>query len=334
MPILMSEDKPMNDLSPIRAPLVASVHGIIPTDFESVWRMATVLCKTGMIPVNFKDKPEDTAAAIMWGMEIGLSPIVALQSIAVINGRPSLWGDVLPAMIIKAGHRLTETVEGEGSDMIATCILDRKDGHAVKRTFSMADAKRAGLASKTGPWTQYPQRMLQMRARSWAVRDGAADVLRGLQIAEEQQDIPRDITPDDGPALTGPRRTAHSVRKSGDYDRFTADVRDCKTTDELSAVSDRWKPLLQTMPESWEANANAFVVAYRQIMTATTVDPVDDALDPIADEQGVIDAVQAEYSQCDCEDDVIAAREKWEPIIARLSPANRTIAAGILVVPE
>ena len=174
---------------------MASAHGIIPTDFESVWRMATVLCKTGMIPANFKDKPEDTAAAIMWGMEIGLSPIVALQSIAVINGRPSLWGDTLPAMIIKAGHKLDEAIEGDGATLKATCTLTRRDGHKVTRSFSMADAKRAGLAAKTGPWTQYPQRMLQMRARSWAVRDGAADVLRGLQVAEEQQDVMRDVTP-------------------------------------------------------------------------------------------------------------------------------------------
>jgi hypothetical protein len=185
----------MNEISPIRAPLVATAHGIIPTDFESVWRMATVLCKTGMIPVNFKDKPEDTAAAIMWGMEIGLSPIVALQSIAVINGRPSLWGDTLPAMITKAGHKLDEVIEGDGATLKATCTLTRRDGHKVSRSFSMADAKRAGLSTKTGPWTQYPQRMVQMRARSWAVRDGAADVLRGLQVVEEQQDAMRDITP-------------------------------------------------------------------------------------------------------------------------------------------
>lgn len=194
----------MNDISPIRAPLMASAHGIIPTDFESVWRMSTVLCKTGMIPACFKDKPEDTAAAIMWGMEIGISPIVSLQSIAVINGRPSLWGDILPAMVTKAGHRLDETIEGDGATLKATCVLTRRNGHTVTRSFSMADAKRAGLATKTGPWTQYPQRMVQMRARSWAVRDGAADVLRGLQVAEEQQDAMRDITPAPQPTLDIP----------------------------------------------------------------------------------------------------------------------------------
>jgi len=194
----------MNEISPIRAPLMASAHGIIPTDFESVWRMSTVLCKTGMIPACFKDKPEDTAAAIMWGMEIGISPIVSLQSIAVINGRPSLWGDILPAMVTKAGHKLDETIEGDGATLKATCVLTRRDGHTVTRSFSMADAKRAGLATKTGPWTQYPQRMVQMRARSWAVRDGAADVLRGLQVAEEQQDAMRDITPQKAETLDIP----------------------------------------------------------------------------------------------------------------------------------
>ena len=57
------------------------------------------------------------------------------------------------------------------------------------------DAKRAGLLGKKGPWTEYPQRMLQMRARSWALRDGFADVLKGLSVREEAQDIPETIEP-------------------------------------------------------------------------------------------------------------------------------------------
>src|SRR3546814_17968193 len=54
----------------------------------------------------------------------------------------------------------------------------------------MDDAKKAGRAGKQGPWSQYPQRMLQMRARAWAMRDGFADVLKGIGIAEEVRDFP------------------------------------------------------------------------------------------------------------------------------------------------
>src|SRR3546814_9342787 len=72
----------------------------------------------------------------------------------------------------------------------ATCRLVRKGRETpIIRTFSMDDEKKAGLAGKQGPWSQYPQRMRQMRARAWAMRDGFADVLTGIGIAEEVRDF-------------------------------------------------------------------------------------------------------------------------------------------------
>jgi hypothetical protein len=60
----------------------------------------------------------------------------------------------------------------------------------------MEDAEKAGLKGKQGPWTNYPKRMLQMRARSWCLRDVYPDVLRGVHVAEEAQDLPeKDVTP-------------------------------------------------------------------------------------------------------------------------------------------
>jgi hypothetical protein len=75
--------------------------------------------------------------------------------------------------------------------MTAVCQTSRKgkDANVVGR-FSVADAKRAGLWGKSGPWTQYPRRMLQLRARGFALRDAFPDVLKGLVTAEEAQDYP------------------------------------------------------------------------------------------------------------------------------------------------
>lgn len=92
-----------------------------------------------------------------------------------------------------------ETVEGDGEKMIATCRAKRKDQAEEVRTFSVDDAKLAGLWGKQGPWKQYPKRMLQLRARGFAIRDAFADVLKGMASAEEQEDIVRvekDITPE------------------------------------------------------------------------------------------------------------------------------------------
>ena len=178
---------------------------LVPQNLDEAFRLSQALARSGeMVPKHFQGQPEQIMAAVMRGAEIGLMPMQALSNIAVINGRASLWGDALPAIIQRAGHQLDCEVTGEGESMIATATLIRGDtGQQIVRTFSVADAKKASLWGKTGPWQTYPKRMLAMRARSWAVRDGAADALMGLQVAEEMQDAPRmrDVTPREGPNL-------------------------------------------------------------------------------------------------------------------------------------
>lgn len=177
-----------------------ALAAMAPQNLDDAFRLAKALAMAGdMVPQHFQNKPEATMAAIIRGMEIGLAPMQALSNIAVINGRASVWGDALPAMMQRAGHSIDVDVQGEGDQMIATAVLTRGDtGKSITRTFSAADAKKAGLWSKKGPWQQYPKRMLSLRARSLACRDGAADALMGLQVAEEMRDVPpmRNVTPE------------------------------------------------------------------------------------------------------------------------------------------
>jgi hypothetical protein len=117
----------------------------------------------------------------------------SLQSISVINGRPSLWGDA--ALALCQAHQDFEDIIETGDDQkSARCIVKRRGRTPVDRSFTVADAARAGLLNK-GPWTQYRNRMLQMRARGFALRDSFADVLKGISIAEEAMDIPSDTSP-------------------------------------------------------------------------------------------------------------------------------------------
>jgi len=90
-------------------------------------------------------------------------------------------------------------VEGEDGDT-AWCKVKRRGEPEQVRTFSQADAKQAGLAGKSGPWSQYPKRMRQLRARAFALRDVFPDVLKGMPVAEEVMDLPPiDITPHNAP---------------------------------------------------------------------------------------------------------------------------------------
>ena len=178
-----------------------ALAAFVPQTSEQLIKLSEVLARSGdMVPKAFQGNPPMIAAAMMRGMEVGLNPMQALSSIAVINGRAVLWGDALPALVQRAGHTIDVDYEGAGDTLTAVATLTRGDtGKVIVRRFGMADAKRAGLTGKAGPWTQYPQRMMAMRARSWAVRDGAADALMGLHVSDEAQDIgpdsARDVTP-------------------------------------------------------------------------------------------------------------------------------------------
>jgi hypothetical protein len=178
-----------------------ALAALVPENIESAFRLAQALAASGdMVPKAFQNNPNATMAAIVRGMEVGLAPMQALASIAVINGRATIWGDALGALVQRAGHHVDVDYEGSGDNLTAVATLTRGDtGKQIVRRFGLADAKRAGLLGKQGPWQQYPQRMIMHRARSWAVRDGAADALMGLQVAEEVSDYgpetARDVTP-------------------------------------------------------------------------------------------------------------------------------------------
>lgn len=173
------------------------VAALIPQSLDEAFRVSQAIAASGLAPRGI-DKAEQIMVAIMAGAELGLAPFQSLQSFAIVNNRPTLWGDGLLAVVRARGVRVREWLEGEGDGMVANCLAIRPDtGEEVERTFSVADAKKAGLWGKTGPWQQYPKRMLQMRARALALRDGCADMLRGIQVREEVEDYQpvRDVTP-------------------------------------------------------------------------------------------------------------------------------------------
>lgn len=115
-----------------------------------------------------------------------------------------MWGDAVIALA--RSSPVCEYIIETQTDFVATCRVKRRGEPEQERSFSKDDAKAAGLLGKQGPWSQYPKRMMQMRARAFAIRDVFPDVLRGLAVAEEVMDIPapRDM----GMAPVVPPKTA------------------------------------------------------------------------------------------------------------------------------
>jgi len=166
---------------------------LTPLNFEGLYRLAKIMSASGMMPKGM-EVPEKVFVAIQMGLEVGLSPMAAVQNIASINGRPTIWGDAMLGLVRASGQ--LESIEETQTEDAATCTVVRNGEKPITRTFTKQDAQRAGLLGKQGPWTQYPKRMLQMRARAFALRDGFSDVLKGLYMREEMygSTSERDIT--------------------------------------------------------------------------------------------------------------------------------------------
>ena len=173
-------------------------QGFAPATITEAMEFSKMLADSSMVPRAYQGKPQDIMVCVQWGYEIGLAPMQALQNIAVINGKPSVYGDAAMALVQASPvcEGVEEYMEGEGTpNPVAVCIAHRKGRKPVTAKFSVEDAKRAGLWGKQGPWQAYPKRMLAMRARGFALRDAFPDVLKGLITAEEAQDFPDEAKP-------------------------------------------------------------------------------------------------------------------------------------------
>lgn len=165
----------------------AVVSFMQPRSLTEAMEAAKVMANSTLVPQAFQNKPGDILIAGQMAAELGVSWMQGLQNIAVINGRPCIWGDLLLALVMAHPHFEDISEEFDEANKVATCTIKRKNmKSAVSQSFSWEDAIRAGLADKD-TYKKYPRRMLQMRARSWAVRDCMPDALRGIPVAEEIQ---------------------------------------------------------------------------------------------------------------------------------------------------
>ena len=175
---------------------LGSSGALMPANLPEAIEVAKLMAASGILPKQFDGNTGAVFVAIQMGAELGLTPMAALQNIAVINGRPSLWGDAVLALVMAHPDCLDVEENFDDQTKTATCIVRRRGRKPVTGVFSVEDAKTAGLWGKQGPWTQYPKRMLKMRARAFACRDSFPDALRGIRCTEEVRDYPAGVDAD------------------------------------------------------------------------------------------------------------------------------------------
>lgn len=168
---------------------------MMPQTYSELERWAAKVASTDFCPKEYRGKPNDVLICAQYATELGLGIVEGLRSIAVINGKPSLYGDGLLALCQRSPvcEYIKETPILENGIVTGyICEAKRRGEDAKVSRFTLDDAKRAKLAGKAGPWQEYPQRMLQMRARGFALRDAFADLLRGVITREEAMDYPQE----------------------------------------------------------------------------------------------------------------------------------------------
>ena len=163
-------------------------------DFTKLMEGAEMLAKSTIIPASYQRKPENCFVALDMASRMGLSPMVVMQNLFVIQGKPSWSGQAISAMI-KSSPQFKDVelvyVGEEGKDTWGAYVTATKKGKRVKGgTVTMAVAKAEGWYQKAGSkWKTMPELMLAYRAFSWFGRVHAPELMMGLQSVEEVVDV-------------------------------------------------------------------------------------------------------------------------------------------------
>lgn len=147
-------------------------------DLDQIYRLSQALAQSSLLPKDLRGKPSDVLVAVLYGQELGLAPMAAIQSVYVVQGRPTISGQLWAALARRAGHKVRVTDETAES---CTVEVERADdpGHPTTVTYTLAQAKQAGLATKD-VWKQHPAAMLYARAVSTACRRACPEIALGF----------------------------------------------------------------------------------------------------------------------------------------------------------
>jgi hypothetical protein len=206
----MTNGKDGGNIKPVAA---TGVFSLVPRTYQEAESLAKLMAESDMVPKDYKGKPGNVLIAVQMGLELDLKPMQAIQNLAVINGRPAIFGDLGKAILFSKGCKIDQDdIEIVKKNKRARCKITRPDGQVIERTFGEDDARTAKLWGKAGPWTDYPWRQMSWRAFWFAARDAAADMLKGVSGVEEVIDIdPDKIIDTETVKDEGPKRASESV---------------------------------------------------------------------------------------------------------------------------
>ena len=163
---------------------------------NQLMQMATTLSKSTIVPMNYQNRPENCLIALDMATRMGVSPMMVMQNLYVVQGKPSWSGTAIASMIRNCGSFTDVEVNyvgQENSDSWGCYISakNKKNGKEINGgTVTIAIAKAEGWYAKTGSkWKTMPAQMLAYRAYSWFGRVHAPELMMGLQSTDEVEDV-------------------------------------------------------------------------------------------------------------------------------------------------
>jgi hypothetical protein len=200
------------------------------TDLDEAYRLSKNLAVASVLPKDLRGKPSDVLAIVLYGRDLGLSPMQSIQGIYVVKGKPQLSAVTWTALARRAGHKVRW---GDCDDKSATVTIVRSDDpdHPHTETFTIEDAVAAGLcAIKDGhvvarssggdklPWETYTRTMLRNRAISTAGKLQCPEVALGFAIEGDYDYIPDEVE------VTPPAHHGDVIPAEVEPDQLAADI--------------------------------------------------------------------------------------------------------------
>lgn len=177
-------------------------------DIDAIYRLSDAFALSSILPNGIKGKKYDILVILMWGSELGLSPVVSLFNIDIINGSPALNVTIMESLAESSGQLELKKIYTTGERFDPSkkelpricdryndnygfvCEIKRKGKEIYKSTYLVIDAKAAKRwGDEHSAWAKYPEKMLEARAIGYAVKREFSDVTKGMYTTDEMEDI-------------------------------------------------------------------------------------------------------------------------------------------------
>lgn len=173
--------------------VMAKPQGGFIESFRESYKLASVFAKSSLVPQQYQGKTEDCAIAVDMAERMGVTPLMVMQNLYVVKGKPS-WSGQACMSFIKAKYGDAEPIyTGQRGTDTRGCFVrvTKPDGEVIEGAeVTIAMAKAEGWMNNS-KWKNMPELMLAYRAAAFFARVYCPEILMGVQVEGEVEDSER-----------------------------------------------------------------------------------------------------------------------------------------------